>query len=151
MGNQPLRGGPHPARDVRTLKKLKDDVVAADKLRELPSADALESLGVSAKLHFRVLCSQRVSKKMLPVIWKFNRNVLVDVRREAHVSHFTPQEFYTFFKCLQDIHIEATRLKDCSGDKTDCNTNSENSSAAVYCTASAHHVTLCVLRSSRAE
>ena len=122
MGNQSSRSVSRPAREVRTLNKLKDDVVAANKLRERPSARSLASMGVGADfvatLRFRLLCSQRVSKKMLPVIWKFNRNVLVQVNFEgghgtpANASRFTPLEFYTFLKCLQDIHHEASRLEE---------------------------------------
>ena len=141
MGNRPLRGGAGtgdiPRREVRTLEKLKHDVELANALAGWPSAATLRGLGDAvgvgfvATLRFRLLCSQRVSRAMLPVIWKFNRNVLVEAAwggpggaapRDA--AHFTPLQFYTVLKCLRDIHREVSALEN-KGDTGDGN-NGDN-------------------------
>lgn len=129
MGNRAAVGGSGtgdlPRREVRTLVKLQHDVELANALRTWPSADVLASVEQAGAefiphLSFRMLVSNRVSKKMLPIIWKFNRNVLVEASVGGDImAHFTPIQFYTFLKCLRDLHREASQLSPTKNGATD--------------------------------
>ena len=111
--------------EVLTLDKLKLDVELANAMRDKLSAQIQGALGNVAgavdfvpNLRFHLIVSRRISKRMLPVLWKFNRNVLVEVHYDGanrNVAHFTPIQFYTFFKCLQDVHREASALNKVGG------------------------------------
>ena len=81
-------------------------------------------------LSLQVLASNKISRHLLPLVWKYNKNVIVEVihtqsNSARSVSHFTPKEFYILFALLTDIH-KASQTQNKNSDATEPTTTEDN-------------------------
>ncbi len=140
VGHKPSGANPTPRSELRSLEKLKRDVELAEACRAWPSARALlaaagrgagagagggagggaASGGAAsggcaraARLQFRLFASKKVSKAMLPVLWRVRKMVVVeatDLGNGGGVFQFSPLQFYVVFGVLRDMHNAAASL-----------------------------------------
>ena len=109
-----------------SLEKLKLDVLVADELRTLSSNKRLlfsDNVRLYTNLRFQLYTSNKISRNMLPLVWKFNNNVIVEAcDLQGNVSHFDPKTFYTLFSTLKDIQKATTQEYECLTDppETSC-------------------------------
>ena len=105
MGNKPSN---KPRSPLVSFEKLKIDVQVADTFRTFPSSQHLhfnDKVLAASSLIFRLMVTKKVSKAMLPLVWKFRNNCIVEVTTaaEGNVSHFDPKSFYVLYSVLKDV------------------------------------------------
>ena len=111
MGNKSQR-----STNLTTFHKLKSDV---DYLNNCTKTDPHKPYS----LRYAVLIANKVkSKALLPLTWKFHKNVMIQVSNGETTAHLDPKAFYTLYSILYDIENElasttiATENSDNSGE-----------------------------------
>ena len=111
MGNKSQR-----STNLTTFHKLKSDV---DYLNTCTKTDPHKPYS----LRYAVLIANKVkSKALLPLTWKFHKNVMIQVSNGETTAHLDPKAFYTLYSILYDIENElasttiATENSDNSGE-----------------------------------
>jgi hypothetical protein len=128
MGNQSTKKTPiSPENQMKSFEQLKSDVDSANELGK----QILSSNINLPPLNFQLLVANKASRALLPLIWKFHKNVIIKVTsnplRSDKPSYFEPKAFYTLFSILKELQkASATSVFDSSATAVTTNNCSDS-------------------------